>query len=169
MSPQTLSSWYPFPCAPKQKQSSLAPGFSRSLIHQNRLVQIAREGASTRVAHLREFSVERRYATLARPGEFDYLALVTESYPQLRRYAPEFLEVFEFRSTPASEELLKAVTLLRELNRRNARRVPEEAPTGFVRQRWEKYVFTKDGIERRFYETCVLSELGKALPPLQRF
>jgi TnpA family transposase len=91
------------------------------------------------------------------------LALVTESYPQLRRYAPEFLEVFEFRSTPASEELLKAVTLLRELNRRNARRVPEEASTGFVRQRWEKHVFTKDGIERRFYETCVLSELGKAL------
>jgi hypothetical protein len=102
-------------------------------------------------------------AELARPGEFDYLALVTESYPQLRRYAPEFLEVFEFRSTPASEDLLKAVTLLRELNRRNARRVPEEAPTGFVRQRWEKHVFTKDGIERRFYETCVLSELGKAL------
>ena len=175
-------------------------------IHQNRLVQIAREGASARVAHLREFGVERRYATLvatvldtatilidetlemherivgkhfkkaerkhlqtfqengkaindkvrlyaligsklieakenaanpftaieklmsweafkasvqeaaelARPGEFDYLALVIESYPQLRRYAPEFLEVFGFCSTPASEELLKAVTLLRE-------------------------------------------------------
>jgi hypothetical protein len=224
-------------------------------IHQNRLVQIAREGASTRVAHLREFGFERRYATLAasvldtatilidetlemherilgkyfkkaerkhlqtfqdngkaindkvrlyaliggklveakqnasnpfteieklmswdafkasvqeaaelaRPGEFDYLALVTESYPQLRRYAPEFLNAFEFRSTPASQELLKAVGLLRELNSRSARRVPDEAPTGFVRQRWEKHVFTKDGIDRRFYETCVPSELGKAL------
>jgi hypothetical protein len=33
-------------------------------IHQNRLVQIAREGASTRVAHLREFSMGRRCATL---------------------------------------------------------------------------------------------------------
>jgi hypothetical protein len=29
-----------------------------------------------------------------RPGEFDDLALVTESYPQLRRYGAEFLEVF---------------------------------------------------------------------------
>ena len=224
-------------------------------IHENRLVQTAREGASTRVAHLGEFGMGRRYATLVaivldtatilidetlemherilgkyfkkaerkhlqtfqdngkaindkvrlyaligsklieakenaadpfteieklmswetfkasvqeaaelvRPGEFDYLALVTESYPQLRRYAAEFLEVFEFRSTPASEELLKAVTLLRELNSRNARRVPDEAPTSFIRTRWEKYVFTKEGIDRRFYETCVLSELGKAL------
>jgi hypothetical protein len=195
--------------------------------HQNRLVQIAREGASTRVAHLREFSIGRRYATLvatvldtatilidetlemherilgkyfkkaerkhlqtfqengkaindkvrlyaligsklivakensadpfteieklipwdafkasvqeaaelARPGEFDYLAPVTEVYPQLQRYAPEFIEAFEFRSTPASEELLKAVTLLRELNSRNMRRVPDEAPAGFIRQR----------------------------------
>ena len=102
-------------------------------------------------------------AELARPGEFDYLALVTESYPQLRRYAPELIGAFEFRSTPASEELLKAVILLRELNCRNLRRVPDEAPTGFIRQRWEKHVFTKEGIDRRFYETCVLSELGKAL------
>jgi hypothetical protein len=33
-------------------------------IHQNRLVQIAREGAGTDAAHLRSFSPERRYATL---------------------------------------------------------------------------------------------------------
>jgi TnpA family transposase len=224
-------------------------------LHQNRLVQIAREGASTDVAHLRLFSDERRYAALvasvldaatiltdeaiemherflgkqfkkaerkhlstfqengkaindkvrlyaaigralieakdqamdpfaeieklmpwdafkssvdeaarlARPSEFDSLALVSDSYPQLRRYAPEFLEAFEFRSTPATEELVRAVTLLRELNARNARRVPDDAPTGFVRQRWERHVFTTDGIDRRFYETCVLSELGKAL------
>jgi hypothetical protein len=33
-------------------------------IHQNRLVQIAQEGAGTDAAHLRSFSPERRYATL---------------------------------------------------------------------------------------------------------
>ena len=59
-------------------------------------------------------------AKLARPEEFDHLALVTESYPQLRRYAPRLLEAFEFRSTPASEELLQAVALRRELNFKNA-------------------------------------------------
>jgi len=102
-------------------------------------------------------------AKLARPEEFDHLALVAESYPQLRRYAPRLLEEFEFRSTSASEELLQAVALLRELNLRNARRVPDNAPSGFIRPRWQKHVFTNEGIDRRFYETCVLSELGKRL------
>jgi hypothetical protein len=102
-------------------------------------------------------------AKLARPEKFDHLALVTESYPQLRRYAPRLLEAFEFRSTSASEELLQAVPLLRERNIKNARRVPDHAPSGFIRPRWQKHVFTDEGIDRRFYETCVLSELGKRL------
>src|SRR5439155_22424797 len=33
-------------------------------VHQNRLLQIAREGANTDAAHLRELAEERRYATL---------------------------------------------------------------------------------------------------------
>jgi hypothetical protein len=41
--------------------------------------------------------------------------------------------------------------------------LPDDAPTGFIRQRWAKLVFTAKGIDRRFYETCVLSELSKAL------
>ena len=100
---------------------------------------------------------------LARPEEFDHLALLTQSYPQLRRYAPQLLEAFEFRATSGSEELLQAVALLRELNFKNARRVPDNAPSGFIRRRWQKHVFTSEGIDRRFYETCVLSELGKKL------
>jgi hypothetical protein len=100
---------------------------------------------------------------LARPEEFDHLALVTQSYPQLRRYAPQLLEAFEFRSTSATGELLQAVALLRELNFKNARRIPDNAPSGFIRPRWQKHVFTSEGIDRRFYETCVLSELGKSL------
>ena len=92
-------------------------------------------------------------AKLARPEEFDHLALVTQSYPQLRRYAPQLLEAFEFRSTSATAELLQAVALLRELNLKNARRVPDHAPSGFIRPRWQKHVFTDEGIDRRFYES----------------
>lgn len=224
-------------------------------LHQNRLVQIAREGANTDVTHLRAFSLERRYATLAagvldamtvltdealemherflgqqfkkaerrhlskfqengkainealkryaalgralieakaqnsdpfaavemilpwneltasvaeaeklaQPGEFDALALITNSYPVLRRYAPQFMDAFEFRSSPVTEELMKAVEMLRELNKTGARKLPDDAPRGFIRPRWERHVFTNDGLDRRFYETCVLSELGKSL------
>jgi TnpA family transposase len=100
---------------------------------------------------------------LAQPAEFDHLPLVAEGYSQLRRYAPALLETFEFRATPASEDILQAIKLLKRLNAKNVRRIPDDAPTGFIRQRWAKVVFTTKGIDRRFYETCVLSELSKAL------
>lgn len=224
-------------------------------LHQNRLVQLAREGANTDATHLKTFAADRRYATLvacvldassvltdetlemherflgqqfrkaerkhlatfqengkvinellkrytalgralidakssnndlysaivkvlpwdeltvsvqqaerlAQPGEFDSLSLITERYSVLRRYAPQFLDAFEFRASPAIDELLKAIVILRELNATNTRKVPDDAPRDFVRPRWERHVFTTDGIDRRFYETCVLSEVGKSL------
>ncbi len=32
-----------------------------------------------------------------------------------------------------------------------------------IRKRWESYVFTAEGIDRRFYELCVMAELKNAL------
>jgi TnpA family transposase len=224
-------------------------------VHQNRLLQTAREGANTDAAHLREFGDDRRHATLvavvldtmatltdetlemheraigrefkkaerrhldafrengkainekvrlyaavgralieaktkavdpfpeieklmpweaflasveeaaklAGPEDFDHLALVGNGYSYIRRYAPQFLNAFEFRAAPASEELLKAIHVLRELNAKNVRTVPKDAPTGFVRRRWKPHVFEGEEIDRRFYELCVLSELRNAL------
>ena len=231
------------------------PGDWALRVHQNRLLQTAREGANTDAAHLREFGDERRHATLvavvldtmatltdetlemhertigrefkkaerrhldafqqsgkavnekvrlyatvgralieaktravdpfpeieklmtweaflasveeaaklAGPEDFDHLALVGNGYSYIRRYAPEFLNAFEFRAAPASEELLKAIDVLRDLNAKNARAVPRDAPTGFVRRRWKPHVFEGEEINRRFYELCVLSELRNAL------
>jgi TnpA family transposase len=226
------------------------------LIHQNRLTQLAREGANTDAAHLRDLGDERRHATLvavvldtmatltdealtmherflgnrfnraerrhqesfhrhgkaindkvrlyarigqallaareeaadpygaieailpwdsfrasveeaaklARPADFDFLALLTDSYPLLRRYAPAFLDAFVFRAAPACADLLAAVDVLRRLNASNTRLVPPDAPTGFVRRRWQPLVLAADGqIDRRFYELCVLAELRNAL------
>jgi len=74
-------------------------------------------------------------ARLAKPDDFDYLGLVGDGYAQLRRYAPEFLTAFEFHAARASEDLLQAVNLLRELNATNARKVPDGASRGFIRRR----------------------------------
>ena len=100
---------------------------------------------------------------LARFGEFDSLALVLDRCPQIRRYASQFLDAFEFRALPASEDLLKAIRLIRELNTSRTRKVPEDASRTFVRKRWERHVFGAEGIDRQFYETCVLAKLGKRL------
>ena len=52
---------------------------------------------------------------------------------------------------------------LKSLNVDNARKLPKNVPTSFVRKRWEPLVFTDNGVDRRFYELCVLSELKNAI------
>jgi TnpA family transposase len=65
---------------------------------------------------------------LARDEDFDALSLVTEHYPQLRRFAPVLLETFEFRPAAVARELVDAVDVLRTMNRE-----PELDPRAFSR------------------------------------
>jgi len=100
---------------------------------------------------------------LARPEDFDFLALVGDGFTQLRRYTPVLLEALSMKAAPAARDLLAAVDVLRNMNERQVRKVPEESPTSFVRKRWENLVRSQEGLDRRFYELCVLSELKNSL------
>ncbi len=100
---------------------------------------------------------------LAQPDDFDFLHHIGESYATLRRYAPEFLSVFKLRAAPAAKDVLDAIEVLRGMNRDNARKVPADAPTDFIKPRWQKLVMTDTGIDRRYYELCALSEMKNAL------
>ena len=100
---------------------------------------------------------------LAQPEDFDFLHRIGESYATLRRYAPEFLAVLKLRAAPAAKDVLEGIEVLRRMNADNARKVPADAPTGFIKKRWEKLVMTDAGIDRRYYELCALSELKNAL------
>jgi hypothetical protein len=73
------------------------------------------------------------------------------------------LETFEFRGAPIARELLAAVDVLRVMNRTNVRKVPADAPVGFLRRRWKRYVFADGDVDRRYYEFAVMSELKNAL------
>jgi TnpA family transposase len=100
---------------------------------------------------------------LAQPEDFDYLALIGDGFNQLRRYTPTLLEALTMKAAPAARDLLAGVEMLKGMNERQARKVPDDAPTSFVRKRWESLVRTPDGLDRRFYELCVLSELKNSL------
>lgn len=100
---------------------------------------------------------------LAQPEDFDYLQHIGDGYTQIRRYAPALLEALQLKAAPAAQEVLESVHTLKELNQANARKVPEDAPLGFIRKRWEPLVFSGNGIERRYYELCALTELKNAL------
>jgi len=100
---------------------------------------------------------------LAQPEDFDFLHRIGESYATLRRYAPAFLDVLKLRAAPAAQDVLDAIEVLRCMNAENARKLPTDTPTGFIKKRWEKLVITDNGIDRRWYELCALSELKNAL------
>ena len=89
--------------------------------------------------------------------------LVGDYYSQLRRYEPTFLSTFEFRGGRIVESLLAAVDCLRNMNDNKLRKLPESAPTEFLRKRWASLIYTEKGIERKFYEFAVMSELKNAL------
>jgi len=64
---------------------------------------------------------------------------------------------------PAAASLLRAIGMLRDLNEAARPSLPNSAPTGFIRERWARYVLPGGAIDRRYYELCVLSELRDRL------
>jgi len=59
--------------------------------------------------------------------------------------------------------LIQGVETLRDLNRRNRREVPEGAPLPFHNKQWKRLVREDGKINRRLYETAVLSTLRDRL------
>jgi TnpA family transposase len=101
--------------------------------------------------------------TFAQPEDFDHLSLVGDGFSQLRRYTPALLAALDMNAAPAARDVLEAVDVLKGMNDRQARKLPDDPPTSFVRKRWESLVRIPEGLDRRFYELCVLSELKNAL------
>ena len=100
---------------------------------------------------------------LTHSEDFDYLHRIEEGYSQIKRYSPEFLNILQLKSTPATQELLNAIETMKNMHKHHSRKISKDAPISFIRKRWEKYVFSEEGINFRFYELCILSELKNAL------
>lgn len=98
---------------------------------------------------------------LARPVNYDYLDLLDSRYNQLRKYTPALVKYLEFSSTNTSmEPLIDALKVINDMNETGKRRVPENAPLGFVSNRWNKFVFEPGGtINRHYYEMAAYTEL----------
>lgn len=74
------------------------------------------------------------------------------------------LDVLELKAAPTAQDVIDGVNVLRRMNPHVLRKVPADAPTSFVKDRWEKLVVDADNnIDRRFYELCVMAELKNKL------
>lgn len=98
---------------------------------------------------------------LARPVNYDYLDLLDSRYNQLRKYTPALVKHLDFCSTNTSlEPLIDALKVINDMNETGKRRVPDDAPLGFIPNRWNKYVFESGGsINRHYYEMAAYTEL----------
>jgi len=102
-------------------------------------------------------------AVLVRPVTFDFLELVSHRYSYVRRFSPALLQAFDFQSAEDDNGLRQGIQLIRDLDQGKRSVLPDWTPTDFVDPRWQPYVFGKDGIQRRYYELCILSELRQRL------
>jgi TnpA family transposase len=97
---------------------------------------------------------------LAHPRGLDYLDFLDDSYSQIRKYSPTLLGTFTFHASPPLQPLVEALELIRDLGRKS---VPEQAPTAFVKPRWQEHVWEGEKINRHYYELCALAELRNGL------
>lgn len=101
---------------------------------------------------------------LMRPSDDNHFDFLANRYSYLRRFAPVFFGVFSFSSNLVDDPLLAALSLLRELNNENKRKIPNDAPQDFITPKWRNYIFDeKENLVRRYYEMSVLWELRRAL------
>ena len=109
------------------------------------------------------FKARTAVAAIADMVEEDPLVAACDRYASLRKFAPQLIEALEFKSGRGSAGSVKAIELLRELNRSGKRDVPAGAPMPF-RKEWRKLLVGDDGkINRRLYETATLAHVRNKL------
>ena len=62
--------------------------------------------------------------------------------------------MLKLRAPRAAKAVLDVIEVRRGMNTDNARKGPADAPTGFIKPRWQELVMTDAGIDRRYYELC---------------
>lgn len=115
---------------------------------------------------------------LARPADFDFLHHIGDSYTTVRLYSAPFLAVLKLRAAPAAQDLLDAIEVIRDLYASNARKIPADAPTRFIKPRWKKLVVAEEASTgattscapcRNSRTLCARGYLGAGLAPVQGF
>lgn len=102
------------------------------------------------------------------PRDHGHLAMLDASMGYVRQFAPDVLRAIRFAGGTGTNELLQAVQVLAELYATGARKVPPDAPTGFVPARWAGYLDAAAAAGdvtgyRHYWELCVLLGLRDGL------
>ncbi|MCF3687172.1 hypothetical protein L2E26_25390, partial [Salmonella enterica subsp. enterica serovar Weltevreden] len=77
-------------------------------------------------------------------------------YSTLLKYAPRMLSALQLFATPAAQTLADALFVIKDMYRKQSRKVPAAAPLEFVPEILRKVVIKTVGIDRQYYEFCSL-------------
>jgi TnpA family transposase len=95
------------------------------------------------------------------PKDHGRLSELDSSYTYLRQFTPNVLAAIDFQGGPGTDEIMTAVAILKRLNETNGRKVPADAPTGFVPSRYADYLDKarksgEDTAFRHYWELVVI-------------
>lgn len=87
-----------------------------------------------------------------------YYEILERKYSDLRKYTTLFFQL-DFKGAPGTENLLKAIQMLKKLNQENSNTLPKDAPIYFIPKVWQKAI-NKDGkLSRRTWEMALYYEV----------
>jgi TnpA family transposase len=89
--------------------------------------------------------------------------LLKDRFPYIRTFVPDVLATLCFAAVRDDDQLVAGIETLRVMNTGRSRKVPEEAPVGFVPRRWANVVTGPAGVDRRAWELALVTELRSAL------
>jgi TnpA family transposase len=97
-------------------------------------------------------------------SEADMLfALLKARFNQARELTRVVMQALRFCSPDPKSQVLAGLETLRGMDNERRKKVPRDAPLGFVPQRWLKAVVGPDGIDRRAWELCLLYQIRQAI------
>jgi hypothetical protein len=103
------------------------------------------------------------------PADHGHLSSLHASHAYLRQFAPQVLATVGFQGGPGTAELMRALTILKQLNASGGRKVPDDAPAGFVPRRYADYLTQARRsadvtVYRHYWELCVLLAVREDIP-----
>jgi len=88
---------------------------------------------------------------------------LSSRYNSLREYTKRFYQL-NFKAAKGSEDLIKSIKLLRQLNKGNISKIPNDAPVSFVFNNWKDLLQNDQGqIQQKPWEISLYFAVKKAL------
>ena len=95
--------------------------------------------------------------------KYGYYDELLSRYSNLREYTKRFYKL-DFKATKGSEDIIRSIKILQQLNENKITKIPEDAPIEFVFDSWKELLYDEKGnIKQKPWEISLYFAVKKAL------